>query len=112
MRVRTKFISITLFVAAIPLLMSASQSIRVHEKTLNDILLQLHGTSAELGAQAVQQHMSHVKAGLRNIVQDTIDWEALSSSEKQAAIQLILSQSPDALTVTLEQQDGATLHLS
>lgn len=112
MRVRTKFISITLFVAAVPLLMSASQSIRVHEKTLNDILLQLHGTSAELGAQAVQQHMSHTKAGLRTIVQDTIDWEALSSSEKQAAMQLILSQSPDALTVTLEQQDGEILHLS
>lgn len=110
MRVRTKFISITLFVAAIPLLMSASQSIRLHERTLNDILLQLHATSAELGAQAVQQHLDQTRAALQNIVQGTIDWTTLATQEKEAALQLVLSQVPDALLVTLEQE-GESVYL-
>ncbi len=110
MRVRTKFIGITVFVAAVPLVMSASQSIRVHEKTLNDTLLQLHGTSAELGAQAVQQHLDHTKAALENLVQHTIDWESLTLFEKRAALQLVLNQIPDALLVTLDQPEGETLH--
>lgn len=110
MRVRTKFISITLFVAAVPLLMSASQSIRLHERTLNDILLQLHATSAELGAQAVQQHLDQTQAALQNIVQGTIDWTSLAPAEKQAALQLVSSQIPDALLVSLEQE-GQSVHL-
>src|SRR5690606_19730669 len=81
MRVRTKFIAITLFVATVPLLMSASQSIRLHERTLNDILLQLHATSAELGAQAVQQHLDQTRGALSNIVQGTIHWASLAARE-------------------------------
>lgn len=110
MRVRNKFIIITLFVAAVPLVMSASQSIRVHERTLNDILVQLHGTAAELGAQAIEQRLDHTKAALRNVVQDTIDWDALTIDEKRAALQLVLSQIPDALVVTLEHHNGEFVH--
>lgn len=110
MRVRTKFISITLFVAAVPLLMSASQSIRLHEKTLNDILLQLHATSAELGAQAVEQHLHQTRGALENIVQATIDWGSLDANEKPAALQLLLSQVPDAQFVSLDQ-DGETIYV-
>lgn len=105
MRVRTKFIAITLFVAAVPLLMSASQSIRLHERTLNDILLQLHATSAELGAQAVQQYLDQTRSALSNVVQGTIDWESLATREKEAALQLVSSQMPDALLVSLDQAD-------
>lgn len=112
MRVRTKFISITLFVAAIPLLMSASQSIRVHERTLNEVLLQLHATSAELGAQAVEQHLQQTRGALQNIVQHTVDWNSLSRPEKAAALRLILSQVPDAMLVTLDQPDELPLNVT
>src|SRR5690606_27861971 len=110
MRVRTKFIAITLFVATVPLLMSASQSIRLHERTLNDILLQLHATSAELGAQAVQQHLDQTRGALSNIVQGTIHWAGLAAREREAALQLVLSQMPDALLVSLDQA-GQHVHL-
>jgi signal transduction histidine kinase len=101
MRVRTKFIAITTFVATVPLAMSAAQSIRVHERALDDTLLQLHATSANLGAYAVEQHITSVQHAVSNTVKQTIDWETLEPSERLAALQLVLAQIPQAIVASI-----------
>jgi two-component system, NtrC family, sensor kinase len=101
MRVRTKFIAITAFVATVPLVMSAAQSIRVHERALDDTLLQLHATSANLGAFAVEQRILGVRSALSSTVKQTIDWESLEPSERLAALQLVLAQIPQATVASI-----------
>lgn len=105
MRVRTKFIAITAFVATVPLVMSAAQSIRVHERALDDTLLQLHATSANLGAHAVEQRIVAVQNALAHSVKRTIDWETLESGERLAALQLVLAQIPDATVGSIASEN-------
>lgn len=108
MRVRTKFVAVTLFVAAVPLVMSASQSIRLHERALGDALLELHRASATLGAQVVDQHLARTEGALRATVHDTIDWQDLSASERQAALWLLFGQFESSAVATLTQHGTVT----
>ncbi len=103
MRVRTKFVAVTSFLAAVPLVMSASQSIRLHERALGDALLELHRASATLGAQVVDQHLARTEGALRATVHDTIDWQDLSSAERQAALWLLFGQFESSAVATLTQ---------
>lgn len=111
MRVRTKFIAITAFVATVPLVMSAAQSIRVHERALDDTLLQLHATSANLGAYGVEQSIRSVQSAVANTVKHTIDWEMLEPAERLAALQLVLSQIPDALVASIAGENQRTSYV-
>lgn len=108
MRVRTKFVAVTLFVAAVPLVMSASQGIRLHERALGDALLELHRASATLGAQVVDQHLARTEGALRATVHDTIDWQALSASERQAALWLLFGQFESSAVAMLTQHGTVT----
>jgi two-component system, NtrC family, sensor kinase len=109
MRVRAKLVTITLFAAAIPLVMSAYQSLLVHEQALNDALLQLHATSAKLGARSITQELDSIRHALRNTVQTTIDWGRLQPLEQEAALWLVLGQFPEGELATLAQR-GETTH--
>jgi signal transduction histidine kinase len=108
MRVRTKFVAVTLFVAAVPLVMSASQSIRLHERALGDALLELHRASATLGAQVVDQHLARTEGALRATVHDTIDWQDLSAAERQAALWLLFGQFESSAVAMLTQHGTVT----
>lgn len=103
MRVRTKFVAVTLFVAVVPLAMFASQSIRLHERALDDALMELHRAAAALGAQVVDQHLARTEGALRATVHDTIDWQDLSAAERQAALWLLFGQFESSAIATLTQ---------
>jgi two-component system, NtrC family, sensor kinase len=103
MRVRTKFVAVTLFVAVVPLAMFASQSIRLHERALDDALMDLHRAAAALGAQVVDQHLARTEGALRATVHDTIDWQDLSAAERQAALWLLFGQFESSAVATLTQ---------
>jgi signal transduction histidine kinase len=104
MRLRTKFVAMTLVATVVPLVMSASRSIRLHEQALDSALLELHRSAASVGAQLVDQHLSRAEGALRATVHDTIAWHDLTEQERQAALWLLFGQFESSGIATLTER--------
>jgi signal transduction histidine kinase len=108
MRLRTKFVAMTVVATVVPLVMSASRSIRLHEQALDSALLELHRSAASVGAQLVDQHLSHAEGALRATVHDTIAWHDLTEPERQAALWLLFGQFESSAIATLTERGNVS----
>lgn len=108
MRVRTKLIAITLFVAVVPLMVSTFQSLSIHDKALQGALVQLHANTAQSGARTVDQYLENLRSSLHTIVRETINWETLTPEETQGALWLIYGQFDSAQIVEMTEGDDRT----
>lgn len=106
MRVRTKLITITLFVAVVPLAISTFQSLSIHEQALTSTLVRLHANTSQYGATTVDNYLERLRSSLHTIVRETISWDDLSEEETAGALWLIYSQFKSSQVVQL-QSNGA-----
>lgn len=104
MRVRTKLITITLFVAVVPLAISAFQSLSVHKRALTSALVRLHANTSQYGATTVDNYLENLRSSLSTVVRNTIDWNQLSKQETAGALWLIFGQFESSQIVQLHSE--------
>ncbi len=104
MRVRTKLVALTLFVAVVPLAISAFQGLRIHDRALTRSLLQLHDSTARFGATTAKNYLDQVRASLQTMVQQTISWSELSPEETTGALWLVYGQFDTAQIVQMSDE--------
>lgn len=91
-RVFAKLTAATLLSAVLPFSASLYQSVGLHERALRRSLHREHETSAALASNATRDYFGHIRASLRTLIGETIDWQALSPAEREGALWLAHGQ--------------------
>ena len=112
MRVRAKLIVIILFVALVPLGISAYTTLAVHQRAFDDKLHELHSKTAEYGANQLDRDLNRALHGLTNLTTQTIDWAELTDLERAGALDVIYAQLDDIAVVSLLDSAGVGLGAS
>ncbi len=106
MSVRLKLMMIVLFVALLPVSISAYSMLRVHSESSDQRLAQLHQKSAELGATYSRSYLNRGIRTLESLVQERIDWAALTAEERTQVLWLIYEQLEGIVVVSLLDEVG------
>ncbi len=106
MSVRLKLMTIVLFVALLPVSISAYSMLRVHSDSSNLRLAELHQKNAELGATFSRSYLENASNALGSLVRDRIDWAALSAEERTQVLWLIYEQLDGVVVVSLLDEAG------
>ncbi len=106
MSVRLKLMTIVLFVALLPVSISAYSMLSVHSESSNLRLAELHQKNAELGATFSKSYLSNAVSVLESLIRDRIDWAALSSDERTQVLWLIYEQLDGVVIVSLLDEAG------
>ncbi|MDB4964032.1 MAG: Sensor histidine kinase [Myxococcales bacterium] len=105
MTVGTKLFAIMLFVAIVPLSISAVTTIGTYEPALERKLDELNHRTAEHGARATASMLETTQRTVRGIAR-VIPWATLSDPERQGAMLLIYEQLDDVVMVGLLDAAG------
>ena len=92
MTVRKKLLTLVVFVAIVPLAVSALTSLRVHQRAYESKLEELHRRTAEYGASMAQSFLEHTSSALRLTAGQTIRWAELSAEERMGGLWLVYQQ--------------------
>ncbi|MCP4448727.1 MAG: HAMP domain-containing histidine kinase [Myxococcales bacterium] len=106
MSVRLKLITIILFVALLPVSISAYTMLSVHQESANRRVSDLHQKTAELGAARSQGYLGNATRVLGSLVRDRIDWASLTESERPQVLWLIYEQLEGVVVVSLLDEEG------
>jgi len=106
MSVRFKLVVIILFVAIVPLTVSAWSTFGIHQSAFDANLAELHRKAAEHEATRLQAHLDGVTRGLRQLATQTISWPGLSPRERNAALWLVYRQAPEVAAAMLLDAKG------
>lgn len=101
MSVRLKLLVIVLFVALVPLGISAYTSFGIHQRALERNVASLHQAAASQQAQRLDSRLKNLEDNLQRLVQSTLPWSELSFDERQAALWLIYRADEDIVAVVL-----------
>jgi two-component system NtrC family sensor kinase len=92
MSVRLKLVVIIALVALAPLSVSTAAMLGLHHRALEAKLVELHGKSAQYGAEAVQGRLDGAIASLQPMVETSIRWAELTPEETDGALWLLYGQ--------------------
>ncbi len=106
MSVRLKLVIIILFVAIVPLTVSAWSTFGIHQSAFDANLAELHRKAAEHEATRLQAHLDGVTRGLRQLATQTISWPGLSARERNAALWLVYRQANEVAAALLLDERG------
>jgi two-component system, NtrC family, sensor kinase len=106
MSVRLKLVVIVLFVALIPLTISAFTALRVHRAALQQALDELQRDAAHYTAQLSNEMVDDAIRALVAVSQ-SIPWDRLSARERDGALSLIYQQLDEVAVVQLLDETGA-----
>jgi two-component system NtrC family sensor kinase len=101
MRVRTKLIVVILFVALVPVAVSAWTTLAVHQAAFDDKVRELQLVSAGYGATLAQSQLEASQRGLAGIVQRSTHWPSLSAAEREGASWLVFGQLDEIAAVVV-----------
>jgi two-component system NtrC family sensor kinase len=105
MSVRAKLLIIILFVALVPLGISAISTLRTHREAFEAKTSQLHTRTAEYGAAAADQYFESAQRSLALVVH-SIQWAELSQAEVNGAVWLAYRQLDDIAAASLLDANG------
>ena len=109
MSVRLRLIIIVLFVALVPLSVSALSTLGIHQRAFDQNLAELHRTTAKHEAARLGAQLGGMLRSLRVLATKTIQWSTLSAEERTAALWLVYRQDPDVMVALLLDQRGQQL---
>lgn len=101
MSVRARLMTIVLFVALVPISVSAWTSLRIHQRALEQTLASLHQAAASSEARRVDSHLKGVEGNLQRLATHTLPWHELSNDEQQAALWMLYRTDEDITAVML-----------
>ncbi len=101
MSVRLKLVIIVLFVALVPISVSAWISLGIHQQAIEQNLTTLHQAAAAHEAQRVGAQLKNLEDNLQVLVTNTVPWAELSPIERQAALWLLYRSHQDIVVVML-----------
>lgn len=101
MSVRLKLLIIVLFVALVPISVSAWITLRIHQQAFEQNLASLHEVAASQEAQRVATRLKNLQDNLQRLANSTLPWNELSESERQAALWLLYRADEDVVVVML-----------
>jgi signal transduction histidine kinase len=101
MSVRLKLLIIVLFVALVPISVSAWISLRIHQQAFERNLASLHKLAASQEAQRVGTRLKNLQDSLQRLATSTVPWNELSEDERQAALSLLYRADDDVVVVML-----------
>jgi signal transduction histidine kinase len=98
---------IILFVALVPLSISAITTLRVHQRAYDDKLTEFHSKTADYGASLSSMSLDHAISSLAGLSKKSISWAVLSDTERGYALSLIYDQLDDTAIVSLLDDQGS-----
>ena len=101
MSVRLKLSIIVLFVALVPISISAWITLRIHQQAFERNLASLHELAASQEAQRVGTRLTNLQGNLQRLANSTLPWSELSENERQAALWLLYRADEDVVVVML-----------
>jgi two-component system, NtrC family, sensor kinase len=101
MSVRLKLVVMVLFVALVPISVSAWISLRIHQRAFERNLASLHEVAASQQAQRVGTRLKNLHDNIQRLANSTLPWNELSADERQAALWLIYRADEDVVAVML-----------
>lgn len=101
MSVRLKLVVIVLFVALVPISVSAWVSLRIHQEAFERNLAHLHEIAASQEAQRVGVHLKKLHDTLQRLATSSLPWNELTADERQAALWLLYRADEDIVAVML-----------
>ena len=111
MSVRLKLLIMVLFVALVPISVSAWISLRIHQRAFERNLASLHVLAAAQEAQRVGSRLQSLQDNLQRLATSTLPWNELSADERQAALWLLYRADEDVSVVMLLDADQRLLTL-
>lgn len=109
LNVRGKLLVMIGFAAAVPLSISAHQSLGIHQAALAQAHTELHDASARFAAKVVSQRLEHSLDTLRGLVREGVDWASLSEAERSGAMWLVYAQVKLGVVVSLQNAQNQEL---
>ncbi len=109
MSVRGKLIVLVVFVAVVPLAVSAYQSLQIHQGALERAHAEMHASSATFASTIVRQRVEHSLTTLRTLARESISWPQLLEGERRGAMWLIYAQIKLGVVVSLLDEEGQGL---
>jgi signal transduction histidine kinase len=101
MSVRLKLVILVVFVALVPISVSAYVSLGIHQRAIERNLTSLYHAVAKQEAQIIDSRLKNIEDNLHRLVQSTLPWEELSQNEQQAALWLLYRADEDIAAVML-----------
>jgi len=101
MSVRLKLLIIVLFVALVPISVSAWLTLRIHQQAFERNLASLHEAAASQEAQRVGSRLKNLQDNLQRLANSTLPWNELSENERQAALWLLYRADEDIVVIML-----------
>ncbi|MBN2494115.1 MAG: HAMP domain-containing protein [Deltaproteobacteria bacterium] len=105
MNLRTKLIIIIVFLALVPMTLSAWTSLGVHQRAFDGKIRELHRVSARYGAALVQEHLDNAVRNL-SLATRAIRWPELSVQELTGALWMVYRQHDDIAVASLLDENG------
>jgi two-component system, NtrC family, sensor kinase len=104
--VRAKLLVIILFVALVPLTVSALMALGVHRRAYDDEVAQLHRMTATHGAARADAYLGETIGRLTLLAGRAIRWSELSPEEQSGALWLVYQQFEEAVVASLLDDKG------
>lgn len=105
MTLKLKLIVIILFVAVVPLTVSAVSSFGVHQVAFDAEVTQNQQNTAIFSAEAGDEYLEHRRSSFEILASQSIDWPSLSAPEREAAMWMAYRTSEDVAAVVLLAAD-------
>ncbi|HEY5955017.1 MAG TPA: HAMP domain-containing sensor histidine kinase [Polyangiaceae bacterium] len=109
MSVRLKLVTLVLFVALLPVRISAYTSLGAHQRALELNLARLHQAIATREAQRVDARLKNLENNLQRLVTSTLPWDELTPDERQAALWLVYRADEDIVVALLTDANRSLL---
>ncbi len=110
MTVRLKLLVILLFVALVPLGVAAVSILGVHQRALEEQVVELQRHAAHDGASRAETHFDRIGRLVTRLSGQSIAWSTLTPVERTGALWLIYQELEESIAVTLvEQETGNTV---
>ena len=105
MGLRAKLTIIILFVALVPLTISALSTLNIHQKAFDDQIGEIHLMSAQNGSAVVGGYFDNARRTLK-LASRSIRWPDLSDAEREGALWLTYRQLDDIAVASLLDAKG------
>ncbi len=104
MKLRIKLLVIVLFVGLVPITVSAWTTLQIHRRAQERAVAESLLATASHFAERANSHFAALRDGIRRLGSESIQWDALTAHERQAALWLVYRENPDIVAVALVTQ--------
>lgn len=106
MKIRTRILLVVLFVAIVPVVVTAWTSLGVHQRAFDRKLSELRAKGAQYGADLAEAEVGGAIGSIFGLAQRSADWPRLSPEEFDGVLWLLFSQLEEIAAVAVKRPDG------